>query len=75
MQQVSLYFNKKLPGKRVSKNITQLVYFNYYKGKSAKEIAVLLKILLKVLLKNQNYIRGLPFIFRNLATIVLQSAN
>ena len=28
-----------MPGKRVSKNIIQLVYFNYYKGKSAKEIA------------------------------------
>ena len=30
---------QKRPGKRVSKNIIQLVYFNYYKGKSAKEIA------------------------------------
>ena len=41
MQQVSVHvsFNKKMPEKRVSKNITQLVYFNYYKGKSAKEIA------------------------------------
>lgn len=28
-----------MPGKRVSKDIIQLVYFNYYKGKSAKEIA------------------------------------
>ena len=25
-----------MPGKRVSKNIIQLIYFNYYKGKSAK---------------------------------------
>ena len=39
MQQVSLYFNTKMPAKRVSKNIIQLIYFNYYKGKSAKEIA------------------------------------
>ena len=39
MQQVSLYCNTKLLGKQVSKNIMQLVYFNYYKGKSAKEIA------------------------------------
>ena len=40
MKQVSLCFNKKkMPGKRVSKNIIQLIYFNYYKGKSAKEIA------------------------------------
>ena len=28
-----------MPGKRVSKNIMQLVYFNYYKGKSEKVIA------------------------------------
>ena len=42
MQQVSLYFNAKMPRKRVSKNITQLVYFNYYKGKSVKEIADML---------------------------------
>ena len=28
-----------MSGKRVSKTIIQLVYFNYYKGKSAKEIA------------------------------------
>ena len=28
-----------MPGKRVSKNIIELVYFDYYKGKSAKEIA------------------------------------
>ena len=28
-----------MPEKRVSKNIKQLVYFNYYKDKSAKEIA------------------------------------
>ena len=39
MQQVSLYFNTKMPGKRVSKNIIQLVYLIYYKGKSMKEIA------------------------------------
>ena len=39
MQQVSLYFNTKMPGKRVSKNIIQLIYFSYYKGKSAKQIA------------------------------------
>ena len=28
-----------MPGKRVSKNIIQLVDYNYYKGNSAKEIA------------------------------------
>ena len=39
-QQVSLYLNiKKILGKRVSKNIIQLVCFNYHKGKSEKEIA------------------------------------
>ena len=38
-QQVSLYFSTKMPGKQVSKNIIQLVDINYYKGKSAKEIA------------------------------------
>ena len=38
MQQVSLYFNSKMPGKRDSKNIIKLVYFVYYKDKSAKEI-------------------------------------
>ena len=38
MQQVSLYFNTKMPRKRISKNIIKFVYFNYYKGKSAKEI-------------------------------------
>ena len=27
-----------MPGKQISKNILQLFYFNYYKGKSAKEI-------------------------------------
>ena len=45
--QVSLYFNTKMPGKRVSKNIIQLVYFNYYEGKSAKEIADLLSLKIK----------------------------
>ena len=30
--QVSLYFNTKMPGKRVSKTIIQFNYFNYYKG-------------------------------------------
>ena len=39
MQQVSLYFNTKMAGKQVSKNIIQLVYFNYYKGKPVKEIS------------------------------------
>ena len=39
MQQVSLYFNKKMAGEQVSKNFIQLVDFYYYKGKSAKEIA------------------------------------
>ena len=39
MQQVSLYINTKMLGKLVSKNIIQLVYFNYYKDKSTKEIA------------------------------------
>ena len=39
MQQVPLYCNTKMPGKRVSTNIIQLVNFNYYKSKSAKEIA------------------------------------
>ena len=32
-------FNTKMPGKQVLKNIIQLVYFNYYKDKSVKEIA------------------------------------
>ena len=36
MQQVSLYLTTKMPGKRVSKNMIQLAYFNYYKGKSTK---------------------------------------
>ena len=27
-----------MPGKRISKNIIQLVYFNYYESKSVKEI-------------------------------------
>ena len=39
MQQVSLNLNTKIPGRRISKNFIQLVYFNYLKGKSAKEIA------------------------------------
>ena len=39
MQQVSLYVNAEMPGKRVSKNIIQFDYLNYYKGKSEKEIA------------------------------------
>ena len=39
MQQVSLYFNTKMPEKRVLKNIIQLVYFSYNKGISAKGIA------------------------------------
>ena len=38
MQQVSLYFNTKIAGKRVSKNIIQLISFNYYKEKFAKQI-------------------------------------
>ena len=38
MQQVSLYFKTIMPRKRVSKNIVQLVYFNYLKGKYMKEI-------------------------------------
>ena len=33
-----------MPGKRVSKNIIQLVYFNYYKSKSAKEIADMISL-------------------------------
>ena len=36
MQPVSLYFNTKMPGERISKNIIQLVYFTYSKHKSAK---------------------------------------
>ena len=44
MHQVSLYFNTKMPGKRVSKNIIPLVYFNYYKGISAKEVADLFSL-------------------------------
>ena len=39
MQQVCLYFNTKMAGKLISKNIIHLVYLNSYKGKSAKEIA------------------------------------
>lgn len=30
---------EKMPGKRTYDNIIQLVYFNYYKGKSAKDLA------------------------------------
>lgn len=33
-----------MPGKRVSKNIIQLVYFNHYKGISAKEIAYMFSL-------------------------------
>ena len=39
MQQVSFYFHTQMPGRRVSINIIQLAYFNYYKDKSAKEVA------------------------------------
>ena len=39
IQQVSLYYNTKMPGKWVSKDIIHSVYFNYYKGKFAKEYA------------------------------------
>ena len=39
MQQISLYFNTKMPGKGISKNIIQLVYFNYYKDKPTKDLA------------------------------------
>ena len=39
MQPESLYFNTKMSEKWVSINIIQLVSFNYYKVKSAKEIA------------------------------------
>ena len=44
MQQVSLYFSIKMLGKWVSKNIIQLVYFNYYRGKSVMVIADMLQI-------------------------------
>ena len=38
--EVSLHFNTKMPGERVSKNFIELVYLNSYKGKSeGKEIA------------------------------------
>ena len=40
-------FDTKSPGKRVSKNIIQLVYFNYYKGKSEKEIADMFSLKIK----------------------------
>ena len=47
MQQVFLNFNKEMPGKWVSKNIIQMVHFNYNKGKSAKEIADLFSLKIK----------------------------
>ena len=37
--QVSSYFNTKMPEKGLSKNIIRVVYSNYCKSKSAKEIA------------------------------------
>ena len=46
-----LILQKKVAGKRVSRNIIQLVYFNYYNGKPAKEMADMY-----VLLENQNSI-------------------
>lgn len=36
-----------MPGKRVSKDIVQLVYFNHYKGKSHKEIAEMFSLNLR----------------------------
>ena len=35
--------------KRVSNNIKQLIYFNYYKGKSAKEIAGMFSLKIRTL--------------------------
>ena len=35
----SFIYQYKNAKKRISKNFLQLIYFNYYKGKSAKEIA------------------------------------
>ena len=36
-----------MAGKQVSKNIIQLVYFDYYKGKSAMEIADMFSLVIK----------------------------
>lgn len=36
-----------MPGKRVDQNIIQLVYFNHYKGKTAKEIAKMFSLKLR----------------------------
>ena len=49
MKQVSLYFNTKKPGKRIPLNIIQLVYLNYYKAKSAKEIAGVFSLKIRII--------------------------
>ena len=36
-----------MPAKRVDENLIQLVYYNYYKGKSAKELAEMFNIKLR----------------------------
>ena len=46
--QVSLYFNTKIAGKRISKSIIQLVYVNYYRAKSAKVIADMFSLKLRI---------------------------
>ena len=38
-----------MPGKRVSKNIIQLVHFDYYKGKPEKEIADMFSLKIRTL--------------------------
>ena len=40
-----------MSGKEVTKNIIQLVYFNYYKGKSAKEIADVFSLKIRTVYK------------------------
>lgn len=38
-----------MPGKRVDENLIQLVYFNYYKGKTAKELSEMFDIKLRTI--------------------------
>ena len=48
MQPESIYFNTKIPGKQVLKNVIQLISFNYYKGKSAKEIVDMFSLKIRI---------------------------
>lgn len=40
-----------MPGKRVDGNLIQLVWFNYYKGKTAKELSKMFDIKLSTIYK------------------------